>query len=39
MKKIDILFGVIIVAFTIYKIKIFKIGPCSPEMELLINGK
>ena len=23
----------------IYKVKTFKIGPCSPEMELLINGK
>jgi len=39
MNKKDLIFTALLISFVIYKIKTFKIGPCSPEMELLINGK
>jgi hypothetical protein len=35
--KIKVAIGVLVVSVIAYKIKNFKVGPCSPEMEKMIN--
>lgn len=37
--KKAILLGILIVSFIAYDVLRFKVGPCSPELEILINGK
>ena len=39
MKISKILVGLTITSLILYKTFSRKIGPCSPEIELLINGK
>ena len=39
MRINKILVGLAITSVVLYMIATYEIGPCSPEMELLINGK
>ena len=36
-KKVYIVSGLAILAYVLFKALTFKIGPCSPELELVLN--